>query len=218
MKCERFREAASARLDGEPLGMSPSALDTHLASCPDCARWSEVAGRATRLARLDPVPVPDLAAAITASVALPARRVLRHRRLLRAALFIVGVVQLGIGVPALVGDSLGMAMSDHGAHEGAAWNLAIGVAFLAAASVPRRAAGLIPLLATFTLVLSALSIHDLAAGTVTLARLVTHLAVLVGLALLLGLDRNERARPPGRRTAYADSDDEDGPTSLRTVA
>ena len=79
--------------------------------------------------------VPDLADLITASIALPARRVLRARHLMRAALFVVGAIQLAVGVPALFGDDLGMAMSAHGAHEGAAWNLAIGVAFVAAASV-----------------------------------------------------------------------------------
>lgn len=221
MRCDRFREAVSARLDGEPLGMSPSALESHLAACSDCARWQDTAARATRLARLDSTPVPDLAAAITASVALPARRVLRARHLLRAALLVVGVVQLGIGIPALLGDSMGMHMSAHGAHEGAAWNLAIGIAFVAAAAVPRRAAGLIPLLATFTVVLTALSIHDLAAGAVTLARLVTHVAVLVGLGLLLLLDRAERALPPGHRwqarARARDEDDGDQP-GLRTVA
>ncbi|SHH30727.1 Predicted anti-sigma-YlaC factor YlaD, contains Zn-finger domain [Jatrophihabitans endophyticus] len=225
MRCDRYREAVSARLDGEPLGLSPSALETHLAACPDCARWAEDAARATRLARLDVTPVPDLAAAITTAVAQPARRVLRARHLLRAALLVVGVVQLAVGIPALVGDDLGMAMSAHGAHEGAAWNLAVGVAFVAVASVPRRAAGLIPLLATFTVVLAVLSVHDFAAGTVTAGRLATHAAVLVGLVLLLALDRAERALPPGRSWSArsrgrgeGDAGDGDGPTDLRTVA
>lgn len=208
----------SARLDNEPLGMSASTLDSHLTACADCARWAEAAARATRLARLDATGVPDLAETITASIALPARRVLRARHLLRAALLVVGVVQLGIGIPALVGDNLGMAMSTHGGHEGAAWNLAIGVAFVAAASVPRRAAGLIPLLGTFTVVLIALSVHDFAGGTVTAARLATHAAVLVGLVLLLALDRAERALPPGRRSQSRIDLDDDGQTDLRTVA
>lgn len=206
----------SARLDGEPLGMAASALDAHLAACPDCAGWAEAAARATRLARLDLRPVPDLSARIAAQVTLPARRVLRRRYLLRIALLLAGLAQLGIGLPALTGDSIGMVMSTHGAHEAAAWNLALGVAFLAAASVPRRATGLVPLLGTFLVVLGALSIRDLASGSVTLGRLATHLAALAGFVLLVALDRAERALPPGRLTRK--KDDGDGSTNLRTVA
>ena len=109
-----------------------------------------------------------------------------------------------------------MAMSMHGAHEMAAWNLAIGAAFVAAAWLPRRAAGLVPLLATFLVVLAALSIHDVATGAVTLDRLATHIAALVGLVLLIFLDRTERAIRPAP-TAVA-RDEDDGPTDLRTVA
>jgi predicted anti-sigma-YlaC factor YlaD len=196
--------------------MSTAALEHHLASCPDCARWADAAARATRLARLDVRPVPDLSEEIAARVTLPARRVLRRRRLLRAGLLLAGLAQLLIGLPALTGDSIGMAMSAHAAHEAAAWNLAIGVAFLAAASLPRRAAGLVPLLATFLVVLAALSIRDLAAGAVTGGRLATHAAVLVGLLLLIALDRAERALPPGRVGAAGAS--EGGEHDLRTVA
>lgn len=196
--------------------MSASALDQHLASCPDCAGWADVAARVTRLARLDVRPVPDLSDKIAAQIALPARRVLRRRYLLRLALLLDGLVQIGLGLPALTGDSIGMAMSAHGAHENAAWNLAIGVAFVAVASVPRRAAGLIPLLGTFLLVLAGLSVHDYASGVVTGNRLATHLAALLGLLLLVALDRAERALPP--REAGAQPKDEPGDDTLRTVA
>lgn len=202
--------------------MSASALDHHLASCPDCARWVEAATRATRLTRLDVRPVPDLADDIAARVVLPVGRVLRRRHLLRVALLVAGLAQLGIGVPALTGDSLGMAMSMHAAHEAAAWNLAIGVAFVAAASVPRRAAGLIPLLGVFLVVLGALCVHDLAAGAVSVDRVATHLVALVGLVLLIALDRAERALPPGRfaaRPRRSDAGGDEAPGgSLRTVA
>lgn len=214
MRCDRFREAASARLDGEPIGMSATSLDHHLTSCPDCARWEGEAVRLIRQARLSTLEVPDLADAITAHVVLPTRRVLRRRMLLRLALVVVGLVQLGIAVPGISGASVGMAMSEHAAHEGAAWNIAIGVAFLAAALTPRRAAGLVPLLGTFIVVLIALSVHDVAAGTVPLARLLTHIAAVVGLLLLIATDRAERALPPRRLTLS--SEERDHP--LRGVA
>jgi predicted anti-sigma-YlaC factor YlaD len=198
--------------------MSASSLEHHLGACANCARWAEDAARATRLTRLDVRPVPDLSADIEARIALPVRRVLRRRHLLRFGLLLAGVAQLVIGLPALTGDSIGMAMSAHGAHEAAAWNLAIAAAFVAAASVPRRAAGLIPLLGTFLLVLGTLSVRDYAAGSVTADRLATHLAAVFGLVLLIALDRAERALPPGRSSTSRGELGDEGDTALRTVA
>lgn len=204
MRCDRFREAASARLDGEPLGLSAARLDQHLASCTDCARWADDATRLTRQARLATAYAPDLAEIITADVVLPTRRVLRRRFLLRLALGVDAAVQLVLAVPALRGTGLGMPMSQHAAHEDAAWCIAIGVALLAAALAPRRAAGLVPLLATFIVVLTALSARDIVAGAVRVDRLLTHLAAAVGLLLLIGIDRAERALPPSRYRSDAD--------------
>jgi predicted anti-sigma-YlaC factor YlaD len=218
MRCDRFRDAASARLDGEPIGMSATSLDQHLAACPDCAAWLDEATQLTRQARLATIDVPDLTDTIMAGVVLPVRRVMRRRFLLRLALAGVAVAQLGISIPALSGEGVGMAMSEHAAHEGAAWNLAIGVALLAAALAPRRAAGLIPFLATFLIVLTVLSVHDFIAGTVTVDRLLTHLAALAGLLLLFAIDRAERALPPYRFGAGTDSTGDKSSRKLRGVA
>jgi len=215
VNCARFREAVSARLDGEPLGLSTASLDAHLGSCPDCAAWANAAADVTRRSRMDVRPVPDLSDEIVAGVALPTRRVLRRRQALRVALALVGLAQLGVGIPALAGHSIGMAMSMHSAHEAAAWNLAIGVAFVGVAFVPRRAAGLIPLLATFMVVLGILSARDFAAGNVTADRLATHLVALLGLLLLIALDRAERALPPGWTVA---ADRAAGAEGVRSVA
>ena len=198
--------------------MAASALDGHLASCADCARWLRAAEQATRLLRLDVRPVPDLSEEITATVALPVRRVLRRRLVLRVLLLLAGLAQLVIGIPAVTGDSIGMAMAAHAAHEAAAWNIAIGAAFVAAAALPRRATGLIPLLATFLVVLGVLSVRDIESGAVGVERLSTHLAALIGLLLLVLLDRAERALPP-RQFERAPGEAEDpGDTTLRTVA
>jgi predicted anti-sigma-YlaC factor YlaD len=218
VKCDRYREAFSARLDGEPLGVSASGLEHHLTTCPDCARWAADATQLTRQARLGSIAVPDRTEAITAAVVLPVRRVLRRRALLRLALVLAGLAQLAIALPAISGDSLGMVMSTHAAHEAAAWNLAIGAAFLATALTPRRAAGLVPLLATFVVVLTALSVHDVAAGVVTAARLCTHLATLIGLLLVLALDRAERALPPRRFVDGVEPKRQAGDGGIRGVA
>jgi predicted anti-sigma-YlaC factor YlaD len=188
--------------------MPTANLDQHLDSCPDCARWLADATRLTRQARLAAVEVPDLAEAITADVVLPTRRVLRRRRALRWALAVVALAQLAIAVPALAGIGVGMAMSEHIAHESAAWDVAVGVAFLAAAAAPRRAAGLVPLLGTFVLVLAVLSIHDIVDREVTTVRELTHVATVLGLLLLVLLDRAERALPPRRARPLPSSEHE----------
>ena len=164
--------------------------------------------------------MPDLADQITADVVLPARRVLRRRVLLRLALALAGAVQVVIALPAFFGESIGMAMAMHATHEAAAWNLAVAAALLATAATPRRAAGLIPLLATFVLALGALSVRDLAAGAVSGGRLSTHLAAGLGLVLVLLLDRAERALPPGRfgTSGAVDESAEPGRHTLRGVA
>jgi predicted anti-sigma-YlaC factor YlaD len=200
--------------------MSASGLDHHLATCSECARWADDATRLTRQARLSSADVPDLADQITADIVLPARRVLRRRALLRTALALAGVAQLAIALPAFFGDSIGMAMSTHASHEAAAWNLALAAAFLATAATPRRAAGLVPLLATFVVVLAAVSVHDVAGGAVSLGRISTHFAAIVGLLLVLLLDRAERALPPGRFSPAGSAGDRDEPgrRRLRGVA
>lgn len=215
MRCDRYREAASARLDGEPVGMSETNLDDHLQRCPDCARWSAQATALTRQLRLAPVDVPDLVPAIMSGAVLPTRQVLRRRLVLRVVLGVVAAAQLAIAVPALLDDGLGLAVSAHIAHESAAFDVAVGVAFLAAAFVPRRAAGLVPLLATFVLVLAVLSVHDIAAGEVPAVHELIHVATVAGLALLILLDRAERALPPRRARPVPAAD---GERRLRGVA
>jgi predicted anti-sigma-YlaC factor YlaD len=67
MKCQSFREAYSARLDNEEMGLEAAALDAHLASCPACRPWALTADQLTRQTRIIPAPeVPDLTAEILA--------------------------------------------------------------------------------------------------------------------------------------------------------
>jgi predicted anti-sigma-YlaC factor YlaD len=188
-------------LDGEPIGMSSSALDHHLATCVDCAGWLSDAVRLTRTARLGPADAPDLAEPILAEAVLPARRVLRRRLWLRLALVVAGLVQLGIAAPSLFGSSIAMAMSTHAAHEAAAWNAAMGVALLATALRPRRAGGVLSVLVTFVVVLGLLSVRDLASGAVELTRLATHLGAVAGLVLVAALARVERSLLPEQPVA-----------------
>ena len=74
MRCDQYRESASARLDGEAPPVGDAALDAHLAGCAECAGWYAAANRLPELvlaARAE--PVPDRSAALLAA-ALPAGR------------------------------------------------------------------------------------------------------------------------------------------------
>ncbi|MDG6102137.1 zf-HC2 domain-containing protein [Dactylosporangium aurantiacum] len=57
----RYREALSARMDGEDEPVAPALVDAHLAQCAACRQWQERAVAATRMVRLWPLhhaPLP----------------------------------------------------------------------------------------------------------------------------------------------------------------
>lgn len=206
MACEPFRDALSARLDGEDPGMAPARLDEHLAGCPACRSWQEDAAEVTRRARLVPAPqVPDVTASVLA--ALPAARPVRRPAgdvVLRLALLLVGAGQLAVAVPALTrGAEAAMAASPHLTHETGAWNLGLAACFLVVAARPRLAAGSLPFLLPFTAVLGWVTVGDLGAGHVHVQRAGVHVllvtgAVLVSLLALRG--RTGRSDPAGSRS------------------
>ena len=214
MHCPLFREAISARLDGEPLGMSARALDDHLVDCAACAAWADAAARATRRARLAAAPaVPDLTVAVLGALPrqLPGMAAAARTRLvgtaLRLALLAVGVAQAAVAWPVLVSGAGAMSAPMHMAHETGAWNLAVAAAFLAVAAAPRLAAGALPFLGSFVAFLAPVTLADLAAGRVQLDRAVAHLLLLAGTALVAtvawrGRQRREK-RVAGRRRVTA---------------
>src|SRR4051794_41709847 len=137
MPCQTFREAISARLDGEPLGMPVQELDGHLDGCAACGRWADDAARVTRRARLAPAPpVPDLTATVLAALPreLPGAAVAARARLigtaLRLALLAVAIGQAGLaGAPPMSGTPA-VSGTLHMAHEAGAWDPAAAAAVL----------------------------------------------------------------------------------------
>jgi predicted anti-sigma-YlaC factor YlaD len=204
MQCPVYREALSARLDGEPLGVPERALDEHLATCAACAAWADDAALVTRRARLAAAPaVPDLTARVLQALPreLPGTAAAARARLtesaLRLALLAIGVAQAGIAWPVLADGS--MSAPVHLAHETGAWNLALAAAFLAVAAAPRLAAGALPFLGTFAVLLSVVTVQDLGAGHVHVDRAVAHLLLIVGVLLVGAMAWRGRRR----RTAAA---------------
>ncbi|MEC3979301.1 zf-HC2 domain-containing protein [Amycolatopsis sp. H20-H5] len=195
MSCETYREALSARIDGERGPLPEQQVDLHLTGCPACHRWYEqsLLLRRSMLVRAAP-PVPDLTAAILENAPPP-----REKWGLRIALGTVALVQCGLAFAQLLGVDTGMHgapggfMQTHLINESAAWNLAVGIGLLWAALRTRAAAGQLPMIAGFVLVLTVVSAGDLLGDRVTPERLLSHGFLVVGLALLFAVHRRHRA-------------------------
>ena len=189
--CSTVREALSARLDGEPLGLPAEALDQHLAACAACTEWADAAATVTRRVRLATAPeVPDLTAAVLGALPreLPGVGAAARTRLADAAvrllLLAVAVAQAGLAWPALASGAASMSAPVHVAHETGAWNLAVAAAFLAVVVAPRLAAGGLPFLASFAALLVPVTLADLAAGHVHPDRALAHVLLLAGVVLV----------------------------------
>ncbi|MGI5236789.1 zf-HC2 domain-containing protein [Dactylosporangium sp. CA-139066] len=209
MECERYREALSARIDGEDEPIEPGLVDAHLAGCAACRAWEREAMAVTRLVRLQPVPgSPPPVETLVAGFAGAAKRdngrsrrrlVLVLRTLLGAfgaAQFVLGITQAAAGATAAHLHGNG-----HVFHESAAWNVAIGAGFAWIATRRGRPAGALPMLTAFVALLALLSAGDLLAGTVETTRLVSHGFVLAGYAIVIALSRPglDPGRPPAGR-------------------
>ncbi|MFG1608073.1 hypothetical protein [Actinoplanes sp. NPDC049265] len=128
----------------------------------------------------------------------------RRRDLVRRALAAVAVSQLALGVAQIAGVHLLDAVSgEHVRNESAAWNVALGLALLGVARAGRCSPAVLAVLTAFVAMLTVLTVTDLLAGQVGLARLSTHTSLLVGFFLVVRLTR--RSTPveemsPGRGT------------------
>jgi predicted anti-sigma-YlaC factor YlaD len=213
MECGIWREALSARLDGADLAAghglpSPAALDAHLDGCSACRDWYADAAALTRLARVGlAVPARGVPESVLDAAPGPGRA--RLAGCLRAALALLGGLQVLLGVAQLASPAagamthaaMGGATPGHFAHEYAAWNLALGTAFLFVARRRTRPGGLLPLLTAFLAVLTVVSVGDALHGTVAAARLAGHALVLGGYAIIVALSRPALSfdAPPGAR-------------------
>ncbi|GAB7052173.1 zf-HC2 domain-containing protein [Catenuloplanes indicus] len=221
--CETFRDAISARLDGEETGPD-DALDRHLDGCAGCRAYADDAALVTRMAGLlggggtpfagvddsvlDALPAPrrrflrpPAMPAGTRRALVPALRVLLG--LLGAGQFVLGVAQIsGIAAVQHLHTGVGGASPNHLLNESAAWNLALGAGFAWIALRRGRPGGILPTLTVFVSVLVLLSASDLFAGRVEPIRLVSHGLVLAGYLVVVALTRRglDPGEPPAGRT------------------
>lgn len=172
-------------MDGEPAGMPSHVLDAHVAECPSCRNWQAAALVVTRRARVAPaVPTPDVTRAVLERLGevagSPRRRTAWVVPVARAVLIVLGAVQMALALPPLVGAAATMSAPAHVARESGSWSIALAVAFVAVAVVPRLAAGSLPVLGAFTVVLGSVTVPDLISGQVPTERAAGHLLILAG--------------------------------------
>jgi predicted anti-sigma-YlaC factor YlaD len=220
MDCGAYREAISARLDGEDLGLAAAAIEAHLAGCAECVSWAATAMAVTRAARVGVADaVPDLSGVILAAATLPPRqrteagmrapsRVVSRIAAAPAApvgvarlgLALVAVAQLLAAIPELLGTDPGASV--HVAHEQGSWALALAVGLLVVALRPGRAAALLPVMAALVTGLAVTMALDISAGRTQAAAEAPHGLAFLGLGLLW-LVSQQGPTIAGRRTPVA---------------
>ncbi|WBB56245.1 zf-HC2 domain-containing protein [Verrucosispora sp. WMMD573] len=246
MRCEQWREILSAQLDGEVTADEQRRAGGHLETCAGCRTWLDSAAKVTRRARTQVVtPLPDLTEAILAAAPPPRRR---WRTLvaaalpsrwspaaggraslvngLRAALGLLGAVQLVLGLAQIGRAEVAEHLHSNGQHlwhESAAWNVAVGAGFLFVALRRTSPSGLLPMLGAFVVTLVLLSVNDLVASQVAVERLVSHGFLVVGYLITLLLARSSRRpgtpsdRQPERSRWQLRLDEVDEPAPLRLL-
>ena len=206
-----WREALSARLDGEELsvewggvtgGVSAADVDAHVDACEACQRWYEDAALITRLARVDAgsTAIGGIPDSVLEAAPRPTRA--RVANGLRVALALLGAGQILLAIAQLTGPmGAGSTAFMHMTHEFTAWNAAIGASFLFIAWRRTRPAALLPLLTAFVGVLTVLSVDDIVHGDVSSGRLGTHGLLLAGYVVVIAMSRPSLTfdAPPGLR-------------------
>ena len=210
MNCADYRDALSARVDGELAMSEAEALERHLKLCAACCCWAEAVEALARWSNIAArEPAPDLSQSILSALddrahrrrvagrparaATPATLGARRTAWLesptgvsRLGLVLVGLIQLCYAVPGLLlGDDAGAPV--HIAREQGSWGAALAVALLVAAWRPHHVEGLLPFVGALAIGLAATAVIDIAAGDTSSVREVSHAAAIIALGLLWSL-------------------------------
>jgi predicted anti-sigma-YlaC factor YlaD len=203
MTCMQIRQALSARLDDEDLGLDEATVYAHLAGCADCRAFAHDTEALHRRVRLAPAPsMPDLAPGILAAIG--AERTdddevepSDANGALRWILVAIALAQIAIAIPALVfGSDAGLPV--HTARHIGSFDVALGVGFLYAAWKQSRIPGLLPVVLALVVCLVGSSLLDVAEGNTAALGEVPHVLDFVGLAVVWLL-----SRPVTRRVQLA---------------
>jgi predicted anti-sigma-YlaC factor YlaD len=192
MRCTRFREAVSARIDGEDPGLPTGEVDAHLAECPDCRAWADAAASPALRSLASPADPVAVDPALLTRFVRPNLTAPEHHALLstlewRVVLAIIGLAQFVLAWPGGLLD--GGHASIHLAHELTAWDMGLAAGFLVVAWRPARAWGMLPLVGVLVAAMVVTSGVDLASGHALLGRETVHALALAGLGCVWALAR-----------------------------
>lgn len=194
MGCEAYREALSARADGEAVGLDDRLLDAHLAACPACRAFADQLGRVSQRGRVTIAPaMPDLSRRVTRRTAAQDRQA--HSILLRLLLAVVAVEVLVLSVIDLAGD--GGATAAHSTRHLGAFTAAYGVGLLAVAVRPARARAMLPVAVVVTGALVVTAVVDVMQGRIPLAGEALHLPEVVSVLVIWAMARAPRSAGAG---------------------
>jgi predicted anti-sigma-YlaC factor YlaD len=189
MTCDPWREAMSARADGEPMNIEPRLVDAHLATCASCRRFERNAHELRRAASVGAAPVlPDISGQVVKAVRAADRGSVWW--VLRLALAVVAAQVIVLSVPALLLGHAGGSDSHVSRHLGS-FSVAYAIGLLVVALRPAKARGMLPLAAALAGCLAITAIIDVISENTAVIAEVGHIPELVGLVLLWAL-----AMPP----------------------
>ena len=202
MDCSSFRDAISARLDGEEAGLPGEALDAHLATCADCRAWVSAAGALSAAVSRAPRPDVRLDPALLAALVGPPSGAPRGLFSTREWRIMLGVIAAALFVVVWPGAFIteGHA-SVHISHQLTAWDMGLAAGFLVAALMPARAWGMFPLACVLVACMVGASIMDALSGHTLLGTELVHALELAGLGCLWVVARRTVRTPTEVRVA-----------------
>lgn len=195
VQCERWREAISARADGEEPGIEDRLIDAHLDRCGPCRTFAAaIDGSRRRLVVAPAAPMTDMSRRVAKTNALLDRA--GKWSIVRVLLIVVAGEIIVLAAPALVlGEGEARA---HDARHLGAFSIAYAVALLVAAVRPARARTVLPVAAVLAGALAVTAVIDMIRGKVPLLSEASHLPELISVVLVYLL-----AMPSPRRSAHA---------------
>ena len=196
MTCAQWKDAISARADGEESPIDERLLEAHLASCPSCCAFADDLPKLRRASLDVAEPIEDLSGRVVKAVRLADRGSVWW--VLRLGLGIVAVQVLALSAPALLlGHSAGS--DGHAARHLGSFAVAYAIGLLVVALRPAKARGMLPLAAALAGCLAVTAVIDIFQGRVPAVTEFHHLPEIFGLVLvwLLALPKHlPRQRPP----------------------
>ena len=180
MECSRARETISAALDGEGSVTELRRAEAHIRRCEACGAFRAHAVELQGTLQEARTPVPDLTSHIVDGVARDHEWTVEPW--VRIALFALGLAQLALAIPGLLGNEEGAPI--HIAHEVGSWDVALAIGFIFVAWRPLRAVGMLPFVAALSFMLVLTAAIDLVHGHAEAIFETTHLLEVVGSLLL----------------------------------